>query len=75
MGIARWRRILRNAAHRNSTAAPNGTSARPCEFRPLFMGSYVTYLQYFLKRSLTRPQCNPAMKLSMYLPRPGPSLW
>jgi len=35
----------------------------------------LTYLQYFLNRSLTRPQCSPARKLSMYLARAGPSLW
>ena len=39
-----------------------------------FSRSYGSYLQYFLKRSLTRPQCNPARKLSMYLARAGPSL-
>jgi len=73
MGIARWRRILRNAAHRNSTAAPTrviGAAVGLC-----VNAGVTTYLQYFLNRSLTRPQCRPAMKLSMYLARPGPSLW
>ena len=35
----------------------------------------IGYLQYFLYRSLMRPQWRPARKLSMYLARAGPSLW
>ena len=47
-----------------------GRSLYACEF-----SRQLAYLQYFLKRSLTRPQCRPARKLSMYLARAGPSLW
>ncbi len=66
---------IRIHAGRNRTAAPTNLVGAAIEFLIVLSDSYIIYLQYFLKRSLTRPQCSPAMKLSMYLPRPGPSLW
>ncbi len=58
---------------RNSTAAPTrviGAAVGVC-----VNAGVTTYLQYFLNRSLIRPQCRPARQLSMYLARAGPSLW